>query len=380
MENGNVFKCFCKLSDMKLPFGLLSQFIKKGEKLPKKPYKILIFRQGGIGDVIHTTPLLKFLRQFYPKAEIDYLVGNWAKDVLGENPDIDEIITFEDEIIFNKKSLELLKLAKDIRKRKYEILFNGNKSWMYNVLALAFKIPIRIGFDREGEGFCNTHNIKYQGEMHEIDYYLKLASFISKERPSMGVHVYASKKEEKRVTSLFNKLRLNKNKIVCIGPGGSSNPGDTNIVRRYPLESYLELTKYLIKDFNIILIGGKQDIPIHRKLTSRIKGKRNQIIDLAGKLNIRESYSLLRKCHLYMGHISGQLHLADASGIPIITINGPLDYRQFAPKRSKNFISHRPCYDVFARYNFSDEFQYYDDIKVSDIVKSAKNLIKRRNT
>jgi len=359
-------------------FRILSIFFRKNKKLPRKLNKILIFRQGGIGDVINTTPLVRFLKKIYPKAKIDYLVGEWSKDVLTENPDINRVISFSDDIIYKKKYIKLLELAKQIRANRYDIIFNCNKSWMYNVLVLFFCIPFRIGFDRYREGFCNTHNVFYDGKIHEIDYYVKLASFLTNKKAEDNVYLYSSKKEKKKVSSVLKKLKLNKNKIVCLGPGGSYNPGDTYTIRRFPFDKYLELITNLIKDFNIFLIGGKKDIALNNKFISSIKNSKNKIVNFAGKLNIKESYALLKKCHLYIGHISGQLHLADASGIPIISINGPLAYYQFSPKRAVNFVSHKPCYDVYGHYNLPDKFSYYDDIKVSNIEAAARKILKKK--
>ena len=69
--------------------------------------KILLFKTGAIGDTLMTTPLVRQLRQSYPKARIDYLIGKSASQALLNNPNINNIIKFDEAIFFKKKPLKL---------------------------------------------------------------------------------------------------------------------------------------------------------------------------------------------------------------------------------------------------------------------------------
>ena len=37
--------------------------------------KILIIREGAIGDVVHTTNVFRSIKETYPNVEIDYVTG-----------------------------------------------------------------------------------------------------------------------------------------------------------------------------------------------------------------------------------------------------------------------------------------------------------------
>ena len=54
---------------------------------------ILLIATRHIGDVLLTTPLLRSLRSAYPKACIDALVNGWTADILDGNPDVNNVIT-----------------------------------------------------------------------------------------------------------------------------------------------------------------------------------------------------------------------------------------------------------------------------------------------
>lgn len=83
----------------------------------KTDKKILIFKTGAIGDVIMTTPFLRQLRKNYPNAQIDYLIGNTTSQILENNPNINEIIRFDEKIFFQKKIFKWKKLINDIKKK-----------------------------------------------------------------------------------------------------------------------------------------------------------------------------------------------------------------------------------------------------------------------
>jgi len=56
------------------------------------PKNILIIKLSSLGDVIHALPALRTLRQLYPQAHIAWIVEEKCKDLLYNNPDLDELI------------------------------------------------------------------------------------------------------------------------------------------------------------------------------------------------------------------------------------------------------------------------------------------------
>lgn len=353
---------------------------RKNRPILPDPRRILVYRQGGLGDVINTTPLLHALRRRFPEARIDYLVGDWSKAAILHDPCLHTVHSYPDAVVFDRRLDGLARLVRRVRGERYDMLLNGNKSWMYNVLGFAFGIPIRIGFDRYGEGFCNTHNVPYDDrEIHEIDAYLGLFRFVSAEPADDRVRMVPGPQERIHAEAHLRGLNLNRSPIVCIGPGGSSNPGDTRTLRRFPESKYAALARALVTDCNILLIGGRQDAELHDRIALQalrdVDARGNRIISVAGELNVREVCVLMERCALYIGHSSGQTHIADASGIPILFLNGPVPTNRFAPKRAVRIVSHQPCYDVFGVYRVPEGFEYYDDVDVEDVAATARRML-----
>jgi len=64
--------------------------------------RILLIATRHIGDVLLTTPLLRSLRLAYPDARIDALVYNWTAGILDGNPDVNTVITVNQDPPFSE--------------------------------------------------------------------------------------------------------------------------------------------------------------------------------------------------------------------------------------------------------------------------------------
>ncbi|MDP7445133.1 MAG: lipopolysaccharide heptosyltransferase II, partial [Candidatus Poseidoniia archaeon] len=65
-----------------------------------------------IGDVLMAVPAIRLFRSRYPEAKLSLLVGDWARAVIDGNPDLDEIISFDETIFIKKNILEHFKLIR----------------------------------------------------------------------------------------------------------------------------------------------------------------------------------------------------------------------------------------------------------------------------
>ncbi len=58
---------------------------------------ILIVRTDRIGDVVLSLPLADIIKKHYPDCKVSFLVRNYTKEILSNNPFIDEIIILKEE-------------------------------------------------------------------------------------------------------------------------------------------------------------------------------------------------------------------------------------------------------------------------------------------
>ena len=57
--------------------------------------KILILRQGAIGDVVHTTNIFRSIKAKHPEVEIDYLTGKVPSMLLEHDTRLNRVIKLE---------------------------------------------------------------------------------------------------------------------------------------------------------------------------------------------------------------------------------------------------------------------------------------------
>ncbi|MBI3018923.1 MAG: hypothetical protein HYY61_03435, partial [Deltaproteobacteria bacterium] len=57
--------------------------------------KILLIRTDRIGDVVLTTPVIKTVRDHFPKSHIAFLTGPQTQDIVHGNPFLDEVIVYD---------------------------------------------------------------------------------------------------------------------------------------------------------------------------------------------------------------------------------------------------------------------------------------------
>ena len=90
--------------------------------------KILIIKLSSLGDVVHTLPVSRTLRQEYPKAYIAWIIEERYQELLYKNPDIDEVIPIRTKAWrknWNRKTFsEILQTIKSIRSRKFDVVFD----------------------------------------------------------------------------------------------------------------------------------------------------------------------------------------------------------------------------------------------------------------
>jgi ADP-heptose:LPS heptosyltransferase len=84
-------------------------------------------RRDNIGDLVCTTPLIHALREAYPRARIEAFVNDYARAVVAENPDLDEVHTYRKSkhaAGYGQRVVDLVaraRLIRNLRTRRYDL-------------------------------------------------------------------------------------------------------------------------------------------------------------------------------------------------------------------------------------------------------------------
>jgi ADP-heptose:LPS heptosyltransferase len=133
------------------------------------------------------------------------------------------------------------------------------------------------------------------------------------------------------------------------------NPGSNEYGRRWPLEDYVFLSKWLVKNgFRVVFVGKANEKSITDLILEVAKDQ--NIIDMTGKTDLPELMDILNSATLVVTNDTGPMHLSIGLGTPTVAIIGGGHFGSFVPYPKQatpdcvRFINqYMDCYHCFWR-------------------------------
>ncbi len=341
--------------------------------------KILIIQTAFIGDVILTTPLIRELKNIYPKAIISIIVTPISSILMETNPHISEVIKLNKQ---NKSIFNFFKFICKIRKQKFDLCIAPHSSLRSGLIAFLSGIPYRIGFNRYAQRFLLTHKINHPKTGHKITKNLQLLTplkDISINSDSIQTELFPSIEHKKKVSSIFNKLDNDYKKVLIA-------PGSVWFTKRWPLEYYTELCIKILTTKSIIILSGSQAEKeicenIFNDICYNMPELKERIIITAGLFNLLETSEAVSLCDCVICNDSATLHIANANKTPAIAIFGPT-VKEFGyyPYQQKDKLLEialecRPCGKHGGKFCPQGHFLCMKKISVEMVFAEVKSLI-----
>lgn len=338
--------------------------------------RILIVRTDRIGDVMLSTPVIKALRDSYPNAYIAMMVSPYAKDIIEDNPYLDEVIIYDKDNL-HKSCLSSIKFALNLRKKHFSLALILHSTNRINLITFFAGIRERVGYRRK-LGFLLTRSLeekKHLGQKHELEYNLDLVRFLGIEPRDNSLFMPINEDSEKYIDELFDKQGVRKNnKLLAIHPGASCPS------KIWPHERFAQVADKLVEKygFGVLIIGGPKDSKLAQNM---LKNMKYEAANLAGKTTVRQLASVLKRCNLFISNDSGPVHIASAVGVPVISIFGRaqagLSPKRWGPLGVKDKFLHKNigCIECLA-HNCVKRFRCLDAISIEDVVKVVEEVLK----
>ena len=292
----------------------------------KKMKKILVLPMYGIGDVLMTTPAIRNLKE-QSDAEITYLhMFKTTRDILINNPYIDENIHFP---FLEAGRLKGLRFLLELRKKyDYSINFYPSNRSQYNIAAFVIGSPVRIGHrytvkDLEELNFLKNKTAKEDDKLHNVEENLRLLGFLDIKEPNpYPLEIYLTDEEISFARRWLEENGIGKKILIGIHPGTSAFKNQYK--RRWNEASFANLIDRLSdkkKDSVILLFGGPEEQSLKKSIVSVLHDSRKAFpVD---SLSVREAAALMKKCRLFISNDAGPMHMAASVGIPVVAIFGP---------------------------------------------------------
>ena len=314
------------------------------DKITKNPHKILIVKPSSLGDVVHSLPFLNAMKTCFPEAEIHWVIAKGLEGLLDGNPMIERLWVINKDAwkkIDNAKNTvtEISNLFKKLKTEKFDLVIDLQGLLRSGIITSATRAPVRIGFQeaREGSRFFYTNKVTGGKDIHAVDRYLKIASFLGCDVSRVSFPF------PEESFSTFNSQLLTLN---LPGEYAVLVPGARWKTKRWPAEKFGELASRL--PVQSIIVGSKADKDSADVIVSLSAGK---AVSLAGKTSLKELIAVMRKAKLVVSNDSGPMHIAAALGIPVFAIFGPTDPRRTGPYGKGHTIisTAMPCAPCFKK-------------------------------
>ncbi len=347
--------------------------------------KILIVKLSSIGDVVHSLPTLKALRDTFPKAYIAWVVEEKSKDVVIGNPYLDEVIIFEKERwkkeLFKTKSAresvdEIVVFARQLREKKFDIALDLQGLLRSGLIAYFSGAKWRVGYKDSREVSHLFYNIKVPRNkeiVHAVDSYLQLARYLGAESTSVSFPLWVSP-EDRLFADDFIKRHGWTEKDMLVG----INPGASIPHKRWDKDNFARLGGHLAKtlDVKVILFGAPSDAPLVQEIASKMSAVHP--LDASGKTTIKQLAALIEKCALFIGNDTGPMHIAVAMGTPVIALFGPDNPHRTGPYGMKNKILYHElsCSPCIRNPTCGGEYTCLKLITVQDVMQTAESMLK----
>ena len=320
------YKCMTDISvDM-----VINKIAKQlGRDAQKTKKNILVYRMGGIGDLIMLSPSLRALKKFNPKAKLTLATKPEHINVLKGLPYLDEVVAIKD--------IDFLEITID-GNDKVVVPKDGHDAKFDHIIDLRWKVECpEVG--------GNLSTILYQ-TVNRVDMFARL---VEVELDDKTCDVFLN---ESLIPSLKKELKYNsKYKWLGIQVTCTSN------LRTIPPDYLSDIIKYFseIKDLKIVLFG-RSEFWHGRKCNIDLKAIRGRKI--INKIDSFTEVSQLIAFISIMDYIispdSAALHIAGALKIPCLALFGnmhPLLRTQYYPTVKSMYPEGElyciPCWDFY---------------------------------
>lgn len=338
-----------------------------------------------MGDVVLQTATINWLRALLgPEAKLSFVTAQEFVSLVDTHPEVNHVIGFD-----RRKGEKWKNLVKKIDalddKEPIDLILDLHATLRSFRLKLTYwNIPALTVDKRRWERFLLTKiksvklkrlfNRKMFGLETQVERILKdFESIFHDSRSKRRTEALRSGPHQELTSLAPLPVYPIPGDYVVLAPSASF------FYKRWPTDSFVELAKKLLEEtsYHYVILAGPEDK--FCDVFNEIKSDR--LHNLQGKTSLKQSMSVLAHAKLCIGNDSGMNHIAEAYGVPCLTLFGPTDPKfGFAPHGSASrYISKemfcKPCSTTGKTPCYRDKHYCMLEITVDEVKKEALELM-----
>lgn len=294
--------------------------------------RILLIKPHRIGDVLLTTPLIRGLREKYPRAYLAFVVDDICREAVETNPDLDEVFvvdrarfllhhrvrTGDPFQVFN----ELSALVGKMQERQFNMVIN----LLYEPFGIA--LPYLLGAedvrgptlsekgtliikDKWSRYLAALPRKRRQNKLNLVNIFLNIGDIPLREGK---INLPVDGEARKFRDGFLEKWKIGPDDLVFGIQPGASMPS-----KCWSKERFAQVADNLMRKYGarVIIFGAREE----RKLVGEVAGlMKEKPVIAAGATNLARLAALLEKCRLLVSNDTATVHVAASVKTPVVGI------------------------------------------------------------
>ena len=317
-----------------------------------EPLKILVIRLSSLGDILHTLPAFFDLRNTFPDAKIDWLVGSSSSFLLSTVQGIDTIHIFDKSGVRpplwgRTARYPIWNLIRTLRAQQYDYSIDFQGLLKTAFLGFMSGAATRIGFSKElvreppAHWFYHRTLSIPEKSPHVLTLNRMLAELMGTHPVSIPFDPVIADEDQSFINALIEKEGITDFAVI--------NPGGGWPSKIWEPKRYGKLAERIQKELNlpVVVTTGPGEHDLYEMIAAQCKEKP----PIHFQISFLQLIPLFKKARILIGGDTGPFHLACALGTAVVGIFGPTSPVRNGPwcDRDEIVIHTIPCSSCYKR-------------------------------
>jgi ADP-heptose:LPS heptosyltransferase len=281
--------------------------------------RVVVFRNGSIGNTLVAVPLMRALKRKLGVEHLAVVVDPVGKSLLAGLSFIDELI------VYDRRGADggikgTLKLICKLRSSRFDCALLAKRFFRNEMISFLSGIPRRIGFTTPGKKpFRLTDTVPYIQGKNIIELNLDLLTPFGLENVDDSLEIAVCDGDRAAAQSFMADNGIQEGQYVVCHFGGVTMSEDKWSAEHYGKLCQNILSKY---PYRLVFMAPGSEHDFAQAVSDVIDQDMRSRISICSKLSLKASTALIGGARYFLGNDSGPSHLADAAGTPSVILYG----------------------------------------------------------